>query len=111
MAALSVVVLEPGCKGGCAVVVGEEDLAVGPLGEQGAVEAFDLAVLPGAVRPDEDLPDAGRGAELAQRLAVGPGVVGHQPFDPGDAVGGEVVDRAVEERAQVGPFSSGRISE
>ena len=55
MATLSVVVLEPRCKCGCAVVVGVEAVAVGPFGLQGAVEPFDLAVLPGAVDFDEDL--------------------------------------------------------
>ena len=53
MAAFSVVVLEPGRKGGCSLLVAGEDLPVGPLGLQGAVEAFDLAVLPGAVGLDE----------------------------------------------------------
>jgi hypothetical protein len=63
VATLSVVVLEPGRKGGGAFVVGEEDLPVGPLGLQGAVEAFDLAVLPGAVGLDELL----LGAERSRR--------------------------------------------
>ena len=49
VAAFSVVVLEPGGKGGGAVVVAGEDLPVGPFGGQGAVEPFDLAVLPWAV--------------------------------------------------------------
>lgn len=47
VAAFIVVVVEPGCKGGCAVVVGGEGLAVGPLGGQGAVQALDFAVFPG----------------------------------------------------------------
>ena len=64
VASFSVVVLEPGCKGGGAFVVAGEDLPVGPLGGQGAVEALDLAVLPGAVGLDELL----RGAELRRRL-------------------------------------------
>src|SRR3954453_22881966 len=51
--ASSVVVLDPRGKGGGAFVVVGEDLAVGPLGDQGAVEAFGLAVLPWAVRLDE----------------------------------------------------------
>ena len=50
MAAASVVVVEPGCKRGGAFGVGGEDVPVGPLGLQGPVEAFDLAVLPWAVR-------------------------------------------------------------
>ena len=53
MASFSVVVLDPGCKRCGSVGVGEELLPVGPFGLQGAVEAFDLAVLPGAVRLDE----------------------------------------------------------
>jgi hypothetical protein len=53
VAASSVVVLDPGGKGSCAFVVPGEGLAVGPLGGQGAVEAFDLAVLPRAVRLGE----------------------------------------------------------
>ena len=42
-------------KGSGAFVVAGEGLPVGPLGGQGAVESFDLAVLPGAVRSDERL--------------------------------------------------------
>jgi len=48
-----VVLLEPWGKGVCSFVVGAEDSAVGPLGLQCSVQAFDLAVLPGAVGPDE----------------------------------------------------------
>ena len=44
---MSVVVLEPGRKGSGPFVVVEEDLPVGPLGEQGSVEALHFAVLPG----------------------------------------------------------------
>src|SRR5215204_5027624 len=58
----------------------------------------DLAVLPGAVRSDELLGDAVGGAELAQGPPVGPGVVGHQTLDGGDAVSGEVADGAGQER-------------
>src|SRR3954447_8515652 len=58
VAASSVVVLDPGGKGGGALGVAGECLPVGPFGGQGAVEAFDLAVLPGAVRLDELLPGA-----------------------------------------------------
>lgn len=53
MAAFSVVVLDPGCKGGGPGVVAGEGLPVGPLGLQGAVEALDFAVLPWAVGSDE----------------------------------------------------------
>src|SRR3954469_11309830 len=97
VAASSVVVLDPGGKGGGALGVAGECLPVGPFGGQGAVEAFDLAVLPGAVRLDELLPGAQCGDDLAQRPPVGPGVVGHHPLDPGNAVGGEVGRAAGEE--------------
>ena len=103
MAASSVVVLEPGCQGCGAFVVAGEGLAVGPFGEQGAVEAFGFPVLPGAVRLDEDLFDAASfSADLAQGPAVGPGVVGHQPLDAGDAVGCVVAQRSVQE-VRAGP--------
>lgn len=38
VAALSVVVIRPWRKGGCSLVVAGEDLSVGPLGGQSAVE-------------------------------------------------------------------------
>src|SRR5690242_1022426 len=62
-------------KGGGAVGVAGEHLAVGPFGLQGPVQALDLAVLPGAVRLDELLPGPELGDDLAQRLPVdnGPG--------------------------------------
>ena len=96
MASSSVVVLEPWVKGGGAVSVGREWLSVGPLGLQCAVEPLHLAVLPGAVRSDELLPDATCGADIAQRVPVRPGIVGDEPLDPGDAVGEEVIDRTLE---------------
>ena len=58
---MSVVVLEPGCKGGGAFVVVGEHVAVGPLGLQGSVEALDLAILPWAVRLDQEMRDVGVG--------------------------------------------------
>jgi hypothetical protein len=66
VASSSVVELEPGVKGSGAVIVGGEDLPVGPLGLEGAVEALDLAVLPGTVRPDEPLGDAMPRADLTE---------------------------------------------
>jgi len=67
VAALSVVELEPGGKGVGAGLLTGEDLAVGPLGPQGAVEPFtDLAVLPRAVGLDEPLPYPLLGADLTQ---------------------------------------------
>src|SRR5215210_3274793 len=92
VASSSVVVLEPGRKGGGALVVAGEDLPVGPLGLQGPVQPLDLPVLPGAVGADELLPDAVGSAHLAQRPPVGPRVVGHQPLDAGDPPGGEVLE-------------------
>ena len=52
----------------------------------------------GAVRLDELLNDPVIGADSAERPPVGPGVVGDQPLDPGDAVAGEVGDRALKKR-------------
>ena len=48
MTASSVVEVQPGLKGCCSFGAGGEDLPVGPLDLDGAVESFDLAVLPGA---------------------------------------------------------------
>ena len=47
----------------CAVT---DHLSEGPLGLQGAVQSFDLAVLPWAVRFDELLTDAVLGADRTQ---------------------------------------------
>ena len=102
MAAFSVVVLDPGGKGLGAFLVAQINAAVGPFGGQGPVQALDFPVLPGAVRADEFLPDPVASADLAQRFAVGPGVVGDQPLDAGDAVAGEVADRSVQERCAGG---------
>lgn len=55
MALLIVVLVQPGDKGGATGVVGGDDLAVGPIGLRCAVVAFDLAVLTGAVRLDQDV--------------------------------------------------------
>ena len=104
MASFIVVELDPGGKGGGAFSVAGEDAAVGPFGGEGSVQSLDFAVLPGAVWLDELLPDAVRCADLAQRPAVGPGVIGDQSFDPGDAVRGEVGDRPLEERRAARSF-------
>jgi hypothetical protein len=66
VASLVVVVLEPWRKRRGWLGVGAEDLPVGPFDLRGAVEALDLAFLPGAVRFDELLPGAVRGTDLAQ---------------------------------------------
>jgi hypothetical protein len=108
VAALSVVVLDEGGKGGGSFLVAVEGLPVGPFGGQGPVESLDLAVLPGAVRLDEDLPGAQGGTDLTQGPLVGPGVVGHDPFDPVDAPGGEVGRGAGQEASAGGAFLVGQ---
>jgi hypothetical protein len=73
-----------------ALVVAEEDLPVGPLDLQGAVEPLDLAVLPGAVRSDGEVlgvDDLDRVLKVAADDVV-LGVVGDDLVDP-DAVVGE----------------------
>jgi hypothetical protein len=55
VAALSVVVLDPGGKGCGALSVAGEGVSVGPFGLQGAIETLDFAVLPRTVRFDEHL--------------------------------------------------------
>ena len=79
-------------------------MLVGPLGCEGAVEAFDLPVLPGAVRFDEQLSGAQRGDRRGEveRFPVGERVVGDDPFDAGDAVPGEVDGGASEEPGRGG---------
>src|SRR4051794_16028748 len=86
---VQVVVVEPGGQEGGTVVVAGEDPGVGPLGTQGAVEAFDLAVDPGAVRANELLPGSDRGCGRGEVPGdpVVLGVVGDDPLD-GDAVAG-----------------------
>jgi hypothetical protein len=88
------------------MVVAGEDLPVGPLGGQGAVESFDLAVLPGAVRLDELV----RGTQGRHRsfdvgaLSVAEVVVGDDPFDTGNAVAGEVFGGSQDESGAGGAF-------
>src|SRR4051794_8323301 len=99
---VQVVVVEPGGQEGGTVVVAGEDPGVGPLGTQGAAEAFDLAVGPGAVRADELLPGTDRccgGGEVPGDPVV-LGVVGDDPLD-GDAVAG-VEGRGAGEEAGAG---------
>jgi hypothetical protein len=84
---LGVVVLDPGRKSGCPLVVAREHLATGPLGGQCAVQALHFSVLPEAVWPDELLANAVLQARVTQRPPVSPRIVGHQPLDPRDAVG------------------------
>lgn len=101
MAALSVVGLEPWCKGFGALAVVGEHAPVGPFGLQGAVIALDLAVLPRAMRADEDLlgPQVDDGGGEIVGAAVTEMVVGDDALDGWDAGGRE------------SPFSWGRISE
>ena len=75
---------------------------------QGAVESFDLAVLPGAVRFDEDLVDVQFSAERAQRVAICPGVVGHDLLDDRDAVAGEVLGGSPQKRRAGRPLLVGQ---
>jgi hypothetical protein len=84
----------------CAFVVGGEDAGVGPLAGKGAVEAFDLAVGPRAVRSGRLEPDAQVRGSVEEDLgaAVVLGVIGEDPFD-GDAVGSVERGRAQGQRA------------
>ena len=113
MSASSVVELQPGGKRGGTVGVAEEDLPVGPFDLQGAVEPLDLAVLPRAVRLDELVlsPELSDCLLDGGGVAVGQGVVGDQPLNPGNLVGGEVGGSAEPNPAQVVPVSSVKISE
>ena len=72
-------------------MVAGEDLPVGPFGLQRAVEALDLAVLPGAVWSDGEVVSSDHCERISECLApgVGPVVVGHDLVDLGDPVRGE----------------------
>lgn len=114
VASFSVVEREPWGKGVGAFLVAVERLPVGPFLLEGAVESFDLAVLPWAVGLDELVLDAVFLKELGELAAasVRPCVVGHQSFDADDAVRGEVLDGSLKElSAQVSARSLSRISE
>ena len=73
------VVVEPCSQSVVSLAVAVVDPPVCPLGLQGPVEAFDLAVLPGAVRPDREVtgPDLGESVSERSAVRVGPVVVGH----------------------------------
>ena len=97
VAAVVVVGVEEVCQGCCALVVRGVGPLVGPLLGQGAVETFDFAVGLWPVGAGElaGRADVGQGGFLGQALAVGPGVVGQDAFDAGDAL-------VVEERGRPG---------
>ena len=100
MASASVVVGQPGVKGEGSGGVAGVGLPVGPFGGQGPVEPLDLPVLPGAVGLDEDVGGTQAGHRVGERTAVpvGERVVGDDLLDPCDAVRGEVLAGAGQER-------------
>lgn len=71
MASLTVVVIEPGRKCFVSFGVADADLPVGPLGGEDSVEAFDLAVLLGAVGSDQDLAGTDRGKRCLHVVGAG----------------------------------------
>jgi hypothetical protein len=75
--AFIVVVVEPGVESSGALVIAGPGAGVGPFGLEGAVEALDFAVLPGAVGLDEELLGAELGDRVVEqgRVPVGEGVV------------------------------------
>src|SRR3712207_9037762 len=73
VAAGSVVVGQPAVQGGGALVVGCPGGGVGPLGLQGAVEPFGLAVGPRAAGLDEPAGDAQLGADSDAGPGLGEG--------------------------------------
>jgi hypothetical protein len=78
------------CPGGRAFVVAGVGLQAA-RSEQGAVEAFGLAVglRPVDARARAGCAEVGQCLPPGEALAVGPGMVGQRPFDAQDAVGGE----------------------
>jgi hypothetical protein len=63
--AVVIVGVEPGGEGLASFLLGAVGAGVGPFFQQGAVEAFDLAVGLGPVRPGALVSDAGRGQLIA----------------------------------------------
>jgi hypothetical protein len=90
MSAVMVVQMEPVVQGSGAFAVGSVGAHIGPFGQQGAVEALDLAVGLGPVGAGEALDRSEVGDDLLElaAVAVGEGVVGQHPLD-GDAMAGE----------------------
>ena len=86
------------------------DRTVSRAAEQGADEAFGLAVGAGPVGPGAEVFDPERPAgDRVDRRAVGGAVVGQHRFDA-DAVAGEVRDRARRKPIAVAAFSSASTS-
>ena len=85
-----VIAVQPGLEQAVPLVVGGKGLGVGPLFQQGAVEALHLAIDLRAVRRDEDPSgaDLGEGLLVVTPVAIGPGVVGHHRREA-DAAGRE----------------------
>lgn len=99
MCSLSVVALDKAVKGGGALGVAGPGLGVGPVGEQGAVEAFGFAVGPGATGLDVAALDLQRGADRGPVVAapVDLGVVGQDAADGDTVLGVEPAGGAVQE--------------
>src|SRR4051794_41369497 len=92
--------MKPGGEGLASFGFGAVGAGVGPFLQQGAVQAFDLAVGLWPVGAGAFVGDAGRGHGLAPGGGfVAGAVVGQHPFD-GDAAGGG-------ERLGAGPESGG----
>ena len=87
MAAVVVVGVQKICRGFGPFLVGGVGPQVGPLVEQGAVEAFDLAVglRPAGAGQLAGRAEVGQGLAPGEALAVGPGVVGQDALDAVDA--------------------------
>src|SRR5437763_14900753 len=87
-----VVAVEPGREQAAALLIAPIASAVGPLVEQGAVEALHLAVNPGGVGRREQVAGAqlGQGGLEVARGPVVAGVVGHDPLELNAVVGEEL---------------------
>lgn len=110
VASSSVVELEPGRKGAGPLGVGAEDLVVGPLGLQGAVEPFHLAVLPWAVWLDEVVCSSQLGDSSGHlgRSAVAEVVVGEHSLDTRNTLCSKVVGSSGEKARAGGPLLVGQ---
>jgi hypothetical protein len=87
VAAVVIVVMQPGRERSSALGLGPVGQGVGPFVEQGAVEPLDLAVGLGPVRPGPLVCDRAERVAEGKRAVAG-AVVGQDPSDP-DAVAGE----------------------